>query len=412
MVHGLGSRLGYAAALDGALLMRTASADIKGFAYRTVMRVTELSAVAGEWIPDLTLLVRVASTADMEVMTQLAKAGVTNLALLTREPNLFEKSDVPSVLELAEPLHVGDVAEVTPARTGVHVLFRESDVHHTVFLTNRCNSRCLMCSQPPTRQDDSWLADEAIRVAMHMRGSPKTVGFTGGEPLLLGSRLREVLDVFAKYHPTTQVDLLTNGRLLADSKLAYELLHDMPHPITWLVPLYGHADFLHDFVVQAPGAFDQTIEGLLTLRSYGQAIQLRIVLIEPVLHILSELCDFISRNLPFVSEVALMGCEPIGFALANRDTCEVDIREWNKELEASVQKLVRSGLLPVLMNLPLCAIQPELWRFAHQSISDWKRTFIAECASCVVKKDCSGLFAWHEKGWRPANIKAIRGNAT
>jgi His-Xaa-Ser system radical SAM maturase HxsC len=206
------------------------------------------------------------------------------------------------------------------------------------------------------------------------------------------------------------MDLLTNGRLLADSTLAHDLLHDMQHPIAWLVPLYGHADFLHDFVVQAPGAFDQTIEGLLTLHSYGQPIQLRIVLIEPVLRILPELCDFICRNLPFISEVALMGCEPIGFALANRDNCEVDIHEWNKELQASVQRLVRGGLRPLLMNLPLCSIQPELWRFANQSISDWKRIFIAECDSCVVKKNCSGLFAWHDKGWRPTNIKAIRGN--
>lgn len=103
-----------------------------------------------------------------------------------------------------------------------------------------------------------------------------------------------------------------------------------------------------------------------------------------------------------------MGCEPIGFALANRDTCEVDIFEWGEELEVSVKRLVRGGLFPVLMNLPLCTIQPELWRYAHQSISDWKRTFVAECDSCVVKNNCSGLFAWHEKGWRPATIKAIR----
>jgi His-Xaa-Ser system radical SAM maturase HxsC len=389
--------------------MRTAPADIKGFSYRTVMRVTDLSAVAGEWTPDLNLLVRIASSSDVEALVQLRNAGVSNLVLLTGEPSLYEKSDFPSVLELAEPLNNGDVAEVTPGRTGVHVLFRESDVHHTVFLTNRCNSRCLMCSQPPTRQDDSWLADEAIKVAMHMRISPKTVGFTGGEPLILEGKLREVIDAFATFHPDTQIDLLTNGRRLADPGLATELLRDMQHPITWFVPLYGHADFLHDFVVQAPGAFDQTIAGLLTLHSYGQRIQLRIVLLEPVLRYLPEFCEFICRNLPFVFEVALMGCEPIGFALANRDSCEVNICEWDKELEMSVQRLVRGGLRPVLMNLPLCAIKPELWRYAHQSISDWKRTFVAECDSCVVKTDCSGLFAWHEKGWRPATIKAIRG---
>lgn len=388
--------------------MRTAPAAIKGFAYRTVMRVAELSVVANEWTPDLNLLVRVASSNDMEALFQLGKAGVSNLAILTSEPNLYEISELPSVLELAEPLNEGDVVEVTPGRIGAHVLFRESDVHHTVFLTNRCNSRCLMCSQPPTRQDDSWLADEAIRVAMHMRISPETVGFTGGEPLILGLKLREVLDAFTTFHPDTLVDFLTNGRLLADPMLAHDLLSDIQHPITWLVPLYGHADFLHDFVVQAPGAFDETIGGLLNLHSHGQRIQLRIVLVEPVLRCLSDICEFICRNLPFVSEVALMGCEPIGFALANRDTCEVDIRDWGKELEVSVQRLIRGGLLPVLMNLPLCAIQPELWRYAHQSISDWKRTFVAECDSCMVKSNCSGLFASHEKGWRPTTIKAIR----
>jgi His-Xaa-Ser system radical SAM maturase HxsC len=217
-----------------------------------------------------------------------------------------------------------------------------------------------------------------------------------------------VLDFFAGHHPTTQIDLLTNGRLLADSELAHALLYNMQHPITWLVPLYGHADFLHDFVVQASGAFDQTIQGLLTLHAYGQPVQLRIVLIEPVVRILSELCDFVCRNLPFVSQVALMGCEPIGFALANRGACELDIRQWRKELDTSVKRLVRRGMSPVLMNLPLCAIEPQLWSYAHKSISDWKRTFVAECSECVVKDDCSGLFAWHDKGWRPTQIKAIR----
>ena len=38
-----------------------------------------------------------------------------------------------------------------------------------------------------------------------------------------------------------------------------------PARCTWMVPLYGHADFLHDYIVQSPGAFDETIDGLLTL---------------------------------------------------------------------------------------------------------------------------------------------------
>ncbi|MEW8333806.1 MAG: hypothetical protein AB2692_22940, partial [Candidatus Thiodiazotropha sp.] len=88
-----------------------------------------------------------------------------------------------------------------------------------------------------------------------------------------------------------------------------------------MVSLYGHADFLHDFVVQANGAFNETLNGLLNLKARGQSIQLRIVLIRPVLNLLPALCDFIGNNLPFVTEVALMGCEPTGFALANAELC-------------------------------------------------------------------------------------------
>lgn len=345
---------------------------------------------------------------DLARLGKLRSAGLSNLAVLANSPVLFETSDFPSILETEESLNDGDVVEITPGRPGLHVLIRESDIHHTVFLTNRCNSSCVMCSQPPTRQDDSWLVGEAIQVAKHMRASPKTLGFTGGEPLLLGERLREILDTYATHHPTTHFEILTNGRLLADAELAKVVLSRMSHDVTWLVPLYGHADLLHDYVVQAPGAFDETINGLLTLHSYGQPIQLRIVLIEPVLKNLPGLCEFIRLNLPFVSEVALMGCEPIGFALANREVCEVDIQAWHKELSAAVHKLLLARMQPVLMNLPLCAVPKELWRFAHQSISDWKQVFIAECDGCMVKNRCSGLFAWHAKGWCPTKISAIR----
>lgn len=304
-------------------------------------------------------------------------------------------------------LEAGDVVAVSDERRYVHVLFRESDVHHTVFLTNRCNSNCLMCSQPPTPQDDSWLVNEAKAIATHMRISPSLLGFTGGEPLLLGSKLREVFNCFLEHHPDIEFDLLTNGRLLANKKLAKELLKGLPNKVTWMVPLYGHADFLHDFVVQSPGAFEQTLEALLILQSYQQPVQLRIVLIEPVLKFLPDLCEFIGKNLPFVKEVSIMGCEPIGFALANKELCQVDLGDWLQELEEGVSWLRRSLLTPVIMNIPLCALPRGLWPYAHQSISDWKRVFADECKTCSVKDDCSGLFSWYDKGWTPATIKAL-----
>ena len=156
-----------------------------------------------------------------------------------------------------------------------------------------------------------------------------------------------------------------------------------------------------------PGAFDETIGGLLALRERRQAIQLRIVLIEPVLRALPELCRFIAMNLPFVREVALMACEPTGFALANREHCEVDLLDWSAILDRATRELSRRRVPFLFMNTPLCALPEHLWSTAHKSISDWKNVYAAECATCSVKDRCSGLFAWHEKGWKPATIRPI-----
>lgn len=388
--------------------MRRHKARFRGVERRTVARVVTALDLGSEWREELSWLVKVHSQTDLLVLQRLRSAGLKELYALAEAGHPDSNAPPPCVVALPDVLEAGDVVALSPERDEVQILYRPNDLHHTVFLTNRCNSRCVMCSQPPTHRDDSWLVEEARRIAAHIGNSPDAIGFTGGEPLLLESDLRNVLETFGFFLPATQFEVLTNGRLLSDHQFALELLQDLPCRTSWMVPLYGHADFLHDNVVQAAGAFDQTIAGLLNLHEYGQSVQLRIVLIEPVLQVLVELCSFIAKNLPFVGEVALMGCEPTGLALANRSICEVDIRHWGDTLGRAIKRLERSGLPALLMNVPLCAIPSELWPLAKRSISDWKQTYAAECAGCEVQESCCGLFAWHERGWRPAALRPIR----
>jgi His-Xaa-Ser system radical SAM maturase HxsC len=369
--------------------MRRILAHWKSAAGSQVHRVTRVEALASEWRPDLNFLLLVDSTADQKAADRIGLTGLKNVGTV-----------------VAPGLEDGDVV-VPRDSEGILVLHRESDIHHSLLMTNRCNSYCLMCSQPPTSHDDAWLVDEAVAVIRHIRNTPRSIGLTGGEPLLLGSRLRHVIEALAEAHPTTRIEVLTNGRLFGSSDIGPAVLEGINSAVTWLVPLYGHADFLHDFVVQSPGAFEETISGLLVLQEHQQQIQLRIVLIEPVLRHLPELCSFIGRNLPFVHEVALMACEPIGFALANRDVCDVDLTAWQPSLESACWTLQRYQVPFVFMNTPLCALPRWLHPHARQSISDWKNCYAEECGKCTVRSDCAGLFAWHERGWKPTKIKAV-----
>lgn len=371
--------------------MRRIKAQFGPSTQSAVWRIVELEDVASQWQPELRFLVMAHSGQDKLTITKLQMAGLTNVEWIT-----------------GDGMQSGDVVVPMLPRMEVAVLYRVSDKHHSLQLTNRCNSYCLMCSQPPTSHDDGWQVEEAIDAIRHINVSPRALGLSGGEPLLLGGRLREVLDTVAERHPQTRVEVLTNGRLLSDRELCRHLFEDLQTKVTWLVPLYGYADFLHDFVVQAPGAFEQTIDGLLNLQMWKQPIQLRVVLIKPVLECLPQLCTFVGRNLPFIHEVALMACEPIGFALANRDLCEVDLMDWQETLTHSARQLQRNNVPFLFMNTPLCALPTKLWSRAHRSISDWKNVYAPMCETCAAKPDCSGLFAWHERGWKPINqIKVI-----
>lgn len=360
-----------------------------------VHRVSTLNAIVKEWSPELRFLILASDDSDKQAADRLRASGLDNVGWI-------ESSDL---------IAVGDIVKPNASNGKCVVLFRENDIHHSLLLTNQCNSYCLMCSQPPTNHEDSWLITEALDVIRHIRTSPASIGLSGGEPLLLPVGLRRVIDDISMRHPDTRIDVLTNGRLLAEPSIIESVLYGLKANVCWLVPLYGHADFVHEYVVQAQGAFDQTLNGLLTLQAHSQPVQLRIVLIDPVLRILPELCGFIGRNLPFVREVALMAAEPIGFALANREQCEVDLLNWRAELEESSRILNRHRVPFIFMNAPLCALPRLLWPHAKKSISDWKNVYSGECEKCSVKPLCSGLFAWHERGWKPTKIVAIEEEA-
>ncbi len=384
--------------------MRTVSGKTSGVSGREIRRLVTVRDLANEWQPDGRYLVPLESQSDVQYFQDLWTGGLTNLLPLFSTSTPVPADDLEPCVLGGHSLEPGDIVSITEGSKWIEVLFRESDVHHTVFLTNRCNSLCIMCSQPPTEHDDSWLVNEAVLIARLIRRSPDVIGFTGGEPLLLGDGLISVLAEFQACHPKTQFDVLTNGRLLSDQDYSQRLLESIEGRVTWMVPLYGPVDTAHDYIVQSPGAFEQTVDGLLTLHKYEQSIQLRVVLIKPVLDVLEQLCEYISRNFPFVTEVALMGCEPIGYARANRAECEVDIVQWSDKLVRSVAVLERTSIQVVLMNLPLCAIPPELHRLASRSISDWKQEYAPECSSCAAREACSGLFSWYQEGWKPAPI--------
>jgi His-Xaa-Ser system radical SAM maturase HxsC len=327
--------------------------------------------------------------------------------------DMADQARVPSIQRVREIDHIkdGDIVVMEPQSGFVRSLYRPADKHNSIFTTERCNSNCLMCSQPPKDRDDiAELADRNLELVNLIDPAPPYLTITGGEPTLLGDRLLNLISTLAKKLPDTEIHMLTNGRKFAWADFTHDFAA-VNHPNLSLgIPLYSDVASEHDFVVQAKDAFDQTIMGLQQLARWGQRIEIRVVLHAKTVERLPELAEFIYRNLTFVEHVALMGLENIGYAPRNMALLWVDPFEYQDKLHEAVMILRQRAMNVSIYNHQLCVLKPELWKYATKSISDWKNIYIEQCESCELREECGGFFKWATK-LRSAHIHPLKKNA-
>jgi len=286
----------------------------------------------------------------------------------------------------------GDVIGFDHASRKFRTLYRCNSAHNSFLVTERCNNYCLMCSQPPKDVDDRWILREIKESLPLIDPATRALTFTGGETLSDWEDFIEVLKECRDRLPATAIQVLTNGRAFADSRIV-DAWKEISHPnLMAAIPVYASVDHVHDHVVQAKGAFDETILGILKLKDRGQRVEIRVVLHALTAPIIENTGRWIARNLPFVDHVALMGLENTGFAIANDAMLWMDPVDYGDGLAKAVDHLNAAGVNVSVYNLPKCVLPKSVWPHALQSISDWKNGFVEECDRCDEKSACSGFF--------------------
>jgi His-Xaa-Ser system radical SAM maturase HxsC len=303
-------------------------------------------------------------------------------------------------------LRAGDVISVGADGTRIRVLWRANSTQNSVLLTERCDNYCLMCSQPPKANIDTWLLEDAVELIRLLPQDTRAIGFTGGEPTLYGEGLIKLLRLCRALLPCTGVHLLSNGRRFSDDEFTIAYASVRNPQLMVGIPIYGSEPALHDYVVQARGAFDETIRGILNLVRLRQRVEIRVVLHKQTASAILEIAEFIARNLPFVEQVALMGLEMTGLARANLNEVWVDPFDYQTDLTRASILLDRHGVRTMIYNHQLCLLERAAWPFAVKSISDWKNEYHPECDQCLVRDNCGGFF--HSAKYRTSDhIRAI-----
>ena len=307
-------------------------------------------------------------------------------------PEIAELPRVIGVSSKFDYLSDGDIIGFHPASKRFRTLYRRTSKHNSFLVTDRCNHYCLMCSQPPKDIDDRWILGEIKSALPLIDKDTRSLGFTGGEPLLDWREFIDVLAISRDELPNTAIHVLSNGRAFVRDEVVTDWA-GIRHPnLTVGIPIYAAVDHIHDHVVQARGAFDETVLGVLKLKDKGQRVEIRVVLHALTVPRIVETCKWFARNLPFVDHVALMGLENTGFAIANAEGLWIDPADYQSELANAVDLLVSAKINVSVYNLQRCILDRSVWPYAAQSISDWKNGYVDECGRCIEKDRCSGFF--------------------
>ncbi len=284
------------------------------------------------------------------------------------------------------------------------------DIHsndNTLFVTGQCNNRCLMCCQPPTKKDDiDFFYQKNKKIIESAPESLSVIGISGGEPTLLDEKLFMLISLIQKKMPNTYIHILSNGRKFSDCTYTEKFTYLAKEKITLGIPLHSDSALIHDKIAGVKGAYTETMLGLYNLAANEMDIELRIVLNKQNYFRLPQMARFISKNLVFISSVAFMAMEDIGYTIKNRDFIWIEPIEYIDYLQQAVLFLSQFNFDVALFNLPLCLLPNEIKPFARKSISDWKNTFLSQCNDCTLQKDCCGLFSTSQSVYK--GLKTIK----
>ncbi len=329
----------------------------------------------------------------------LVKADATSMpsgysAVITNSKAVTGCKPCVGNVQTLDEFNEGDVVLINK-RGEIVFLYEIKSIHNAIFVTERCNHRCIMCPQPPVEWEDDKTPLNFKLISLIDKNT-KEVGITGGEPTLIGDKLFDLIKQIQKYQPKAGISLLSNGVRFADKSYAMKLALCRHHDLQIDIPLFSDIADEHNRIVGAK-TFYKTVQGLYNLALFHQRIGLRIVVHKQTYKRLPQLADYIYHNFPFVCQVAFLQMETTGHADTNFDELWIDPYDYNEELKQAVLLLANRGICTRIYNAQLCVLPHEIREFAVNSISDWKDTYLPECDGCKLQKKCGGLFASSQK---------------
>ncbi|MEW5950951.1 MAG: radical SAM protein [Elusimicrobia bacterium] len=275
---------------------------------------------------------------------------------------------------------------------------------------NKCDNKCVMCTNPPEFSRSSPLGNYDIKTQIekleaYLSGVKDTyysnrqrhdyINITGGEPTIHPDFF-PLLYALRKRLPETPITLLTNGRRLGDKKFFDKFLKIAKQPFSLGVPLHAGEKKLFEKITQVKGSFEQTIKCLNNLYNFFPGkVQIRVVLHKLNFRKAGEIADFVFKKWGKRFSLAFIHYEIEGMSDINSKKVGLKLKESAKILKESHKHL--KNLNFELYHYPLCVLDANLRKYAKITLPAEERVYPKKCLKCYLRKKCLGLMKEYYK---------------
>lgn len=296
----------------------------------------------------------------------------------------------------------------------------------TVSVWNKCNNRCIMCTNDKEYSDGSsehyTLRKQIEKMEKYLRGDRKIfykgaedssyLTLTGGEPTLHLDFFK-LLVYYRRRFPFSEITLLTNGRTFADEDFFKQYLAAVKTPARTIIPLHSSDPVEHDYIAGVKGAFSQTIKGLenlFRLAPPGHNIGIRYIQHGTGKLRLERTLRFLLNKFPKTSAytVSIIHFEIEGISLQNEKSLHISLKDSAKEVLAAKPLIDKFPYL-FLYHYPLCILDPSLRRRAKITLPEEERVYPEDkCGHCCRRQDCVGLMIDYNRLFGSSELETIK----
>lgn len=263
---------------------------------------------------------------------------------------------------------------------------------------DKCNNRCLMCTNPDwpwPAWDGSYNYDyqaiikriEQVKEKIKLDDS---IYLTGGEPTLHPHFL-DILKYISQHFPKQRIKLLTNGRRFFYKDFTKRVL-GINNDFDIDLSIHGPTGDIHDAIARTPGSFEQAIKGLENLLLYRdkQIIGIRFIITKLSYQYISQFLEMIKKRFPLIDRLILVFLEVENQAVKNLESVKISysqVRPYLKE----IYPLLKNFKEVRFYHFPLCTIPEEFWPYVWRTLPAEEVDFVKACNQCKYKEYCLGI---------------------